>query len=75
MQLSGGELAALRRNAEEQEVLLRGYQVENEAAVTKIKVRGGGEGGRGRRGRGPGGRGRRAGRSTVLDESRQCVPV
>ncbi|GAX83641.1 hypothetical protein CEUSTIGMA_g11065.t1 [Chlamydomonas eustigma] len=38
VQLSGEELAALRRNVEEQEVLIKGYQQENEAAVQKIKA-------------------------------------
>lgn len=36
--VSGEEAAALRREAQEQEVLLRGYQQENEAAMKKIKV-------------------------------------
>jgi hypothetical protein len=38
VQLSGEELTALRRNVEEQEVLIKGYQQENEAAMQRIKV-------------------------------------
>ncbi|KAJ9522966.1 hypothetical protein QJQ45_023765 [Haematococcus lacustris] len=35
--LSGEELAGLRRELEEQETLLRGYQAESEASATRIK--------------------------------------
>ena len=38
VKLSGDELQALRKQLEEQEVLIRGYQAADEAAVRKIKV-------------------------------------
>lgn len=38
VKLSGDELTQLRKNVEEQEVLIKGYQQENEVATRKIKV-------------------------------------
>lgn len=35
--LSPEELASLRKEVEEQETLLKGYQAENEAALRRIK--------------------------------------
>ena len=43
VKLTGEELATLRRNAEEQEALIKAYQHENEVAVKRIKVGGSGE--------------------------------
>lgn len=38
MRLTGAELQDLRQEVAQQEVLIRGFQQENEAAVQRIKV-------------------------------------